>query len=145
MPLPLPHPGRVISYSYLWAREHSDSRESGVKTRPCVIVLDRQVREGVTIVTVVAVTHAPPSDPADAVEIPAKIKAQLGLDGQRSWIVITEVNSFVWPGPDLSAIPGTSPTRFDYGVLPPGFFRKVRDDLVARVKARRVQIVPRSQ
>ena len=72
-------------------------------------------------------------------------RSKRSLDGQQSWIVITEVNSFVWPGPDLSAIPGTSPTRFDYCVLPPGFFRKVRDDLVARVKARRVQIVPRSQ
>jgi hypothetical protein len=50
MPLPLPHPGRVISYSYLWAREHDDARESGLKNRPCVVVLDRQVREGVTII-----------------------------------------------------------------------------------------------
>jgi mRNA-degrading endonuclease toxin of MazEF toxin-antitoxin module len=145
MPLPLPHPGRVISYAYLWAREHGDNRESGIKNRPCVIVLDRQVRDGVTIVTVVAVTHTPPSDPTDAVEIPAAIKAHLGLDDQRSWIVLTEVNSFVWPGPDLSPISGTSPARFDYGVLPPGFFRKVRDDLIALIKTRRVQIVPRSQ
>jgi mRNA-degrading endonuclease toxin of MazEF toxin-antitoxin module len=143
--LPIPHPGRVLRYSYLWERENTAGRESGAKDRPCVIDLDRQVREGVTIVTVVAVTHTPPSDPADALEIPAKIKTHLNLDEQRSWIVLTEVNSFVWPGPDLVVVPGSSPPRFDYGVLPPAFFRKLRNELVAVIKSRRVQIVARSQ
>jgi hypothetical protein len=32
-----------------------------------------------------------------------------------------------------------------YGVLPPGFFRKVRDQLVALHAVRRVQAVPRTQ
>jgi hypothetical protein len=59
--------------------------------------------------------------------------------------VLTEVNSFVWPGPDLSPIPHSSPTRFDYGVLAPGFFRKVRDAFVVLAAARRVQIVQRTQ
>jgi PemK-like, MazF-like toxin of type II toxin-antitoxin system len=143
--LPLPHPGRVISYAYLWAREHDDGRETGIKDRPCVIVLDRQLREGVMIVTVAAVTHSAPSDPAEAIEVPAAIKSHLRLDSQRSWIVLTEVNSFVWPGPDLSVIPRSSPPRFDYGVLPPRFFRKVRDEMISLIKARRVQIVSRSQ
>jgi hypothetical protein len=145
VPLPSPHPGLVISYSYLWAREHSDGRDTGIKDRPCVVVLDRQIRDGITIVTVVAVTHSPPTDPADVIEIPAAIKAHLQLDGQRSWIVLSEVNSFVWPGPDLSPLPRSSPPRFDYGVLPPRFFRKMRDQLVALTKARRVQIVTRTQ
>ena len=145
MALPLPHPGRAISYAYLWAREHGDGRESGIKDRPCVIVLDRQLRDGVLIVTVAAVTHSAPSNPTDAIEIPVGIKSHLQLDSERSWIMLTEVNSFVWPGPDLSAIPRSSPPRFDYGVLPPRFFRRVRDEMIALIKARRVQIVTRTQ
>ncbi len=55
------------------------------------------------MVTVVCVpiTHTPPSDPADAVEIPPALKAHLGLDDLPSWIVVTETNDFLWPGPDL--------------------------------------------
>lgn len=145
MALPLPHPGLVIRYSYLWASENGEGRDSGIKDRPCVVVLDRQVRDGVSIVTVVAVSHSPPFNPAEAIELPPAVKAHLKLDDQQSWIVLAEVNSFIWPGPDLSPIPHSSPPRFDYGVLPPRYFSKVRDQLVSLIKARRVQILSRTQ
>ena len=122
MSLPTPQPELVISYSYLWAREHGAGAEEGRKTRPCAIVAARQVIEGHEVVTVVPVTHASPTDPADAVEIPAALKAHLGLDELPSWIVVTETNDFLWPGPDLRPVPGTHPRRFDYGMLPPRFF-----------------------
>ena len=60
MALPDPHPGLVISYSYLWAREHGQGREEGVKSRPCAIVLARQIVEGRSLLTVLAITHSPP-------------------------------------------------------------------------------------
>ena len=145
MALPDPHPGLVISYSYLWASEHRSGQEEGAKDRPCVVVLARQTVAGRTLVTVVPVTHAQPSDPQAAVEIPPQIKAHLNLDTQPSWIVLSEINGFVWPGPDLRQVPGSNPPRFDYGVLPPRFFRRVRDQLVALIAARRVQAVPRTQ
>lgn len=145
MALPDPHPGLVISYAYLWAREYGDGREDGVKDRPCAIVLARQAIEGRSMVTVVAITHSPPLKPEDAIEIPPPIKRLLGLDDKPSWIVLTEVNDFIWPGPDLRQIAGSDPVRFDYGVLPPSFFRKVRDQLMAALTARRTVMVPRSQ
>ncbi len=145
MPLPDPHPGLVLCYSYLWADEHRAGQEEGRKDRPCAIVLARQVVADHTLVTVVPITHSPPTNPAEAIEIPATIKAHLGLDHQPSWIIISEVNDFLWPGPDLRHIPGSGQLRFDYGVLPPGFFRKVRDALLALLAARRVATVPRSQ
>jgi hypothetical protein len=37
-----------------------------------------------------AVTHAPPSNPSHAIEIPALIKRQLKLDDAPSWVVLTE-------------------------------------------------------
>ena len=145
MALPDPHPGLVISYSYLWAREHRTGQEEGLKERPCAIVVARHVVGDRTLVTVVPLTHAPPRDPHAAIEIPPQIKAHLGLDDQPSWIVVSEVNGFIWPGPDLRRVAGSDPPRFDYGVLPPGFFRKVRDQLLAEYTARRVQAVPRNQ
>ena len=145
MALPDPHPGLVISYSYLWATEHGQGREEGIKNRPCAIVLARQVVAGRSLVTVLAITHSPPNNADEAIEIPAPVKRMLGLDDKPSWIVLTEVNDFIWPGPDLSHVPNSKPPRFDYGVLPPGYFRKVRDQLLALVTARRVIKVLRSE
>jgi hypothetical protein len=145
VPLPTPHPGRVISYAYLWAGEHAAGREEGVKHRPCAIVLARTIVAGRELVTVVPVTHAPPAQPADALEIPPAVKRLLGLDDQPSWIILTEVNDFIWPGPDLAPVPGSGGQRFDYGVLPPGFFRTLRDKTMALIAERRVKQVPRTE
>lgn len=85
----------------------------------------------------------PPDRPDQAIEIPSAVKRHLGLDGARSWIVLHEVNDFIWPGYDLRPIPGREPSRIDYGVLPPAFFRKVRDAFVDLYRRKRVHIVAR--
>src|ERR1700704_473426 len=94
MPIPTPEPGLVISYAYLWHHEHEAGREEGRKDRPSVIVLavERPVND-TTVVVVLPITHNPPADPASAVEIPAAVKRHLGLDDERSWIVVAEGNS----------------------------------------------------
>jgi hypothetical protein len=135
----------VISYSYLWWREHGTGAEEGRKRRPCAIVAARQMVEGREIVTVVPVTHTPPADPLDAVEIPALLKVHLSLDEFPSWIVVTETNDFLWPGPDLQPIPDVQPGRFDYGMLPPRFFAHVRDRLLLAHKRRGLNRVPRTE
>jgi hypothetical protein len=142
--VPVPQPGLVISYSYLWAREHSDGAEEGTKNRPCAIVAARQVVEGREVVTVVPITHTPPSDPADAVAIPPALKVHLGLDDLPSWIVVTETNDFLWPGPDLRPRLGIRPSRFDYGMLPPRFFTHLRDRILQANQRRKLSRVPRS-
>jgi hypothetical protein len=85
-------------------------------------------RGGREPVTVLPVTHAPASDPALAVEIPAATKRRLGLDEARSWVVLTEANRFRWPGPDLRpAVPGDSATVV-YGPLPHALFDEIRQN-----------------
>lgn len=138
MSLPPPRPGQVIGYAYLWAREHRRGIEEGRKDRPCAIVAARQVIEGREVVTVVPITHTPPDDPADAVEIPAPLKAHLGLDEVPSWIVVTETNDFVWPGPDIR--PGR-----DYGMMPPRFFAHVRDRILQAHLRRKLSRVERTE
>lgn len=124
MPIPTPEPGLVISYAYLWDYEAKRGQEEGRKDRPCVIALaiERQ-SNGDTLVTVLPVTHQPPTEAGAAVEIPPAVKRHLGLDDARSWVVISEGDRFVWPGYDLRKVPGTD--SYDYGFLPPRFFQQV--------------------
>ncbi|HMK90416.1 MAG TPA: hypothetical protein VK446_12400 [Methylocystis sp.] len=109
MSLPTPRPGLVIGYAYLWAHERQLGADEGVKDRPCAIIAARQMIAGREVVTVLPITHNPPADPEDAIEIPAMVKQHLGLDAQRSWIVVNETNDFLWPGADLRLAPGKSP------------------------------------
>jgi hypothetical protein len=96
VPIPNPEPGLVIAYSYLWHHEHRAGREEGQRDRPSVIVLavEREA-DGAIIVTVLPITHSPQTDPASAVEIPLPVKRHLGLDDDRSWIVVAEGNEFL--------------------------------------------------
>ena len=101
MTWPVPRPGLVIRYSYLWEREAQAGQEEGVKDRPCAIVVVL-LREGEhPVVRVLPITHSAPLDPASALEIPPLTKLRLGLDSDRSWVVLDEANDFIWPGPDL--------------------------------------------
>ncbi len=141
MALPTPEPGLVISYAYLWHDEHVAGREEGRKDRPAVIVLAVEGEaEGETSVVVLPITHSAPRDPASAIELPAPVKRHLGLDDQRSWIVISEGNEFVWPGYDLRKI--SNGDRYDDGFLPPRLFTQVVKAF-ARFHRRRKRIAPR--
>lgn len=142
MPIPNPEPGLVISYSYLWHHEHEAGREEGQKDRPSVIVLavERAV-DGATVVTVLPITHSPPRDPASAIEIPMPVKRHLGLDDDRSWIIVSEGNEFLRPGYDLRKLPHTD--RYDYGFLPPRFFNRVIEAFVGWYRTHRRPITTR--
>lgn len=145
MTWPEPQPGLVIRYAYLWQREADAGREEGAKDRPCAIILALRSAAGKTAVYALPITHSPPSDPQDAIELPVPTKTRLGLDGDRSWIVITEVNIFAWPGPDLRRVPGESPQNDAYGMLPPALLNLVRDRFLARTRARRAAAVNRTE
>lgn len=141
MSLPTPEPGLVIRYAYLWLREHRSGREEGAKDRPCTIVVATENRRGITEVLVVPVTHSQPPDESAALEIPAAIKRSLGLDSQRSWVVLSESNRFDWPGPDLRRVGGS----MAFGVLPPRFFEELRRRFLALELAARSSRVSRTE
>lgn len=107
-----------------------------------MVVLAVTDAAGERVVTVVPVTHSEPASPDEAVEIPPATKRRLGLDEARSWIVASEANRFVWPGPDLRPI---APGRFDYGFLPPALFQRVLRLVASHVAARRLPTVPRAE
>ena len=145
MSLPVPRPGLVIRYAYLWDSEARQGREEGVKDRPCAIVLV-VLREGEhPIVRVLPVTHAPPVDPADALEIPPLTKERLSLDSERSWVVLTEANDFIWPGPDLRPLPGGDASTVAYGFLPPGFMKVLRERMEHRRREKKFKATARTE
>ncbi len=135
----------MISYAYLWSSEFERGREEGVKDRPCAIVLGQEDEEGDTVVTVVPVTHTPPTRAEEAVEIPLATKQRLGLDSERSWVIVSEVNRFIWPGPDLRPISRDKPDRFDYGMLPPALFRRIKECLLTEARAQQLRMIPRTE
>ncbi len=142
MPLPAPELGLVISYAYLWSSEADAGREEGGKDPPCAVALSVK-QAGDTIVAVVPITHRMPDPPEEAVEIPAVVKRRLRLDQERSGIVVSEINRFVWPGPDLRPISPAEPDRFAYGFLPPALFRQVLERFAATAAARKRRAVRR--
>ena len=145
MDIPTPKPALVIRYAYLWADEHAQGREEGSKGRPAAIVLATDdVLDDPTVV-VLPITHTPPSAKADAIEIPAETKRRLGLDQDRSWIVLTEANVFHWPGPDLRPVAGRVPSTVAYGYLPGNFFQAVKMRYLALHAAGGARDIPRTE
>ena len=145
MPLPEPEPGLVIGYAYLWFSEFEQGREEARKERPCAIILTIREANEQVIVIVAPITHAPPQHADEAVEIPPPTKRRLGLDEARSWVIVSEVNRFTWPGPDLRPVSRGEADRFDYGFVPPSLFRQIRDKLMACAAAQRLRSVPRTE
>jgi hypothetical protein len=132
----------VISYAYLWHDEQRAGRDEAVKDRPSVIVLAvERSSDGATVVTVLPITHSAPLDATSAIEIPLPIKLHLGLDDNRSWVVVAEGNEFLWPGYDPRKLPHAD--RYDYGFLPPRFFDRVIDAFDACHRAGTRRLAPR--
>ncbi len=145
MSWPTPEPGLVIRYAYLWRREALAGKDEGAKDRPCAVVLAHQDAEGETRVYVLPVTHSAAAADSDAVEIPIPVKRRLGLDEDRSWIIVSEANAFTWPGPDLRLVPGKGPESAAYGFLPPALFTVVRDRFLERARRRQAGLVGRTE
>lgn len=141
MTFPAAKPGLVIRYSFLWSHEKDAGAEEGSKDRPCAIVIAAPRHENGDIAVIVApITHAPPDDQSDSMEIPTAVCRSLGLDGQRHWLRVDELNRFAWPGYDLRTIPG-KPGEYAYGMLPRPVFEQLRAAILdrQRVTASRVQ------
>jgi hypothetical protein len=110
--------GFVFRYFYLWRRQQLEEREEGDKDRPCLVLAIVALEEDGS-----PITHSPPSNSREAIEIPLAVKQRLRLDEAPSWIVLTESNRFVWPGPDIR--PVDTPTGY-LGAIPPALFAQVK-------------------
>jgi hypothetical protein len=142
--LPPPQPGEVIRYAYLWTNERDAGREEGAKDRPAAVVLTAMDRDGRPTVYVVPITSRAPDQPDHAVLVPPDVRRRLGLQDEPCWVVVTELNRFAWPGPDLRPVspPGSG---FSHGFLPRVLFVAVRDAVVANIRTHPRSMVSRTE
>lgn len=140
MTIPAPEPGLVVHFNYLWARENDEGREEARYARPCAVILSyRRAADGSLIVLLAPITHSEPASAA-AVEIPPKVKAHLGLDWARSWVILDQVNETGWPGYDLQP---NADGKYAYGFLPPRLYSHIKDKLVEALRENKLKRVPR--
>lgn len=100
-----------------------------------VVVIARRMVGDRTELMAVPITTQPPRQASDGFEVPPRVKAYLGLDAERCWIRVTELNRFLWPGPDVRPIRrGKELTPF-YGALPEKLFRPVLEAVIKRAEA----------
>jgi hypothetical protein len=138
----IPEPADVLSYAYLWADEEATGQEEGLKDRPVVVVVARVVAGDRIELFVAPVSHSVPTL-GDGIEIPPRVKQQLGLDDERSWIIATELNRFTWPGPDIRLVPdGDTPV---YGTIPAKLFEQLRQAISEHAEAHRMRIPKRTE
>ena len=141
MAIPDPQPGLVVRFNYLWSREFDRGAREARYPRPCAIVLSyRRTTDGALMAMLAPITHSQPGPEDQAIEIPQAVKRHLGLDDQRSWVMVDEVNETGWPGYDLQP---DAHGQYAYGFIPPVLFRRIRDGVVRVVRERRLKRVLR--
>jgi hypothetical protein len=131
LPLPAPKLGLVVRYGFVWTGEGRRAPPDSGKDRPCLIVdlveVDAPVGGGrpALRVTYLPISHVAPRDFEQAIAIPPRVAAHLGLTGERSWLYTSYAVEDDWPF-DLVRAPGSA-ERFDYGFIPPRLFEAVAD------------------
>ena len=106
-----------------------------------MVVLVRIVEGEFTRLIVAPITHSE-APPGGGVLVPPAVKRHLGLDDQPSWIVTTEVNQFIWPGPDIRPARGSDTPL--YGAIPARLFDQVKLQILANHQARQTSVVKRT-
>lgn len=101
-----------------------------------IVTAVKRIADGRFRVRVLPITHRT-TEPSRSVAIPAKVKRHLGLDADTSWVVLDEVNEFIWPGVDLRPISRMKPGVWTFGVLPIEIFDEIRTKLREVVAQRR--------
>ena len=108
-----------------------------------MVVVARIDRATGALIFVAPITHSAPENPADGIEVPANAKKQLGLDQDRSWIMVNELNRFIWPGPDVRPVPGSDAPFYD--ALPDWLFEQVRQGVLGHNAANKLHITKRTE
>lgn len=113
-----------------------------MKDRPAVVVVASEVKGDQLELLVAPVTHSEPSI-GEGVELPTPVKRYLGLDRERSWIIATELNRFIWPGPDIRAV--REQDNPYYGEIPEVTFEALRSAILDHNKASRLRVSKRTE
>ena len=131
MQKPAPASGLVIRYDYLWRDQAKRGRQEGSKDRPCAVVIATTRADGGHRALVAAITHSEPAA-GDGILLPPRVKQHLGLDADRSWIIVSELNEIDWTDPGIIPV---SRSQWTYGFLPRPLAQALLDAVRAKAKA----------
>ncbi len=138
-----PETGLVVSYRFLWAREHDAGAEHGRKARPACVVVPVTGQPGVVVLF--PLTTQEPGAGRLAVRVPDTERRRLRLKGDAvSWVLLDEGNRDVLPGSYHVEPLAYDPPIYAYGKFSPAFMRVVLRTLAAALRSGRVRMVPRS-
>jgi hypothetical protein len=140
---PAPEVGQIVRYAYLWRHEAERGQDEGLKDRPVVIVIARQRIADKWRVVVAPITHTRPSAPDKAVELPIRTARRMGLDNEPQWVSTTDMNAFVWPGPDLRPVSGKGPESVVIGRAPSSLMRVIIECLQRNLRSRAAAVTIR--
>lgn len=76
------------------------------------------------------------------IALPPNVKRDLKLDREQSWIMLTELNHFMWPGSDVRPLSSGSPY---YGAIPDWLFVRLRDAIGALIRGSGVKVTRRTE
>ena len=105
MTLPDPKPGLLVRYDTLWTHEAATGRDQG-KTRPACLIAATDPTHRPRHVVLLSITHTRPV----GIEMPARVRQALGLDGPPNWLIVSEHNIDERPNAGLSPVPGRPDT-----------------------------------
>lgn len=140
-PVPDPRVGLVFRYDYLWHREFQAGRTTSKDRPACIVIARHDDRAGRHDVLIAAITHAPPTSGVTTIEIPHAEKRRLGLDDERSWLVLSELNRDWWPS-GYTPVPGSR--IGSYGVFTGGVLLPALKIVRQLALAKTLMIVDRS-
>ena len=109
-----------------------------------VILATRQRSHGLEVL-VAPVTSQPPRPGTPTIEMPQRVRAHLGLGDGRSWIVADELNSFIWPGPDVRPVRGAADISPFLGKIPSRLYEQVRAKLAEIAREGRLKMTRRTE
>jgi hypothetical protein len=135
--------GQIVRFDYLWRDEQTQGRIEGAKDRPCAVVVALRTDEkGDASVMLAPITHAQPKSSSLSIEIPNQAKSGTGLDADRSWLVLSEINLVKWS--DAGIVPAKS-GQWLYGALPRGITAKTSAIVREELLKSRTKIVDRRE
>jgi hypothetical protein len=141
--IPTPNKGALIWFSYLWAKDYLAGQIHGRKTRRCIVLASSQSAPpyGPVRVVVCPITHTEPEDLSTAIEISLSDAVACGLDDCTSWVIVNDVNHFIWPGYDTEADWTTG--VYEIGHLAPLLFDQITERFRELRKLGRLKAVSR--
>lgn len=114
-----PHVGDILNYRYLFLSESNQGQVEGGKPRPALVVAileDKKLKTSLRVF-LAPITHTPPGNPSQGYLLPEANSLTAGLDQEESYVLYTELNSFIWRGYDVEKILFSNPPTEYFGQL----------------------------